>query len=276
MSSTQLVVKRYQGLGNLLMLLPVLIKASALGRSVTLVTRLEWIEAIAPWCIGLRCSIGEREVTHDLDRLTMDLVPRLHRTFEFANALGISGPFPLLSACKPQYQSILASRFEGATVFAPEAGHVARVWPTSRSAELAQRLLGRPLVLVGQRREPSLPCDVDLRGTLSVAQLFEVISAVRCVVSMDSGALQVAMALGVPALGIFGGVDPTYRVHAMQAARTMVSPVNCRPCNKKETCNGAFKCLSDIGVDDVCKSLETLSNVVRREIYVTSPISRDQ
>jgi hypothetical protein len=265
-----LKVKRCHGLGNLLMLLPVLIKAGRLGRDVTLVTRPDWVDAIAPWCPGIRCAATCIGVTHDLDALTGDLLPRMHRTLEFADALEVPGPFPLLSGFKPAYQGLLARQFAGAILFAPEAGHDARIWPSSHSIELAQRLLGRPLILIGMNQVSKLPCDVDLRGKLSLAQMFELVSVASCVISMDSGAMQVAMSLDTPVVAIFGGVDPTYRVFPNQNARVLVAPTRCRPCNKRETCNGEYSCLHGISVQDVCDAVEGLDDLRGREIRVSA------
>ena len=213
-------------------------------------------------------------MTHDLDKLTENSFPKKHRTLEFAEALGIPGPFPLLRLSKPPRRLALGQQLEGAILFAMEAGHPARTWPLPRARALAERLLGAPLVMIGLRQDPSLPCDVDLRGNVSLAELFDIVSVARCVISMDSGALQVAMALAIPAIAIFGGIDPAHRIFADENVRVLVGRASCRPCNKKETCNGGYWCLSGISVDDVCNALYGLSELRGREILEsTQPIS---
>lgn len=251
----RLIVRRSHGLGNLLMLLPVLIKAAQLGNDVTLVTRPEWAEEMERWCPGVKCTADDTGVTHELDRITRTLLPRKHRTLEFAEALAIPGPFPALGQTRPSYHGPLARRFRGSIVYAPEAGHEARRWPIGHSRELAQRLLGSPSVLIGIDGSTKYPADEDLRGRLSLRELFDVVSAAQCVISMDSGILHVAMALGVPVIAIFGGIDPAYRILPMQRARVLVGTTPCRPCNKMESCNGEYACVGGIQVSDVLNAL---------------------
>jgi hypothetical protein len=262
-------VKRFNGLGNVIMLLPVLLKAVSLGKDTTLITRPEWIDALSPWCPGVKLTSNRTGVTHDLDKLTESTLPRAHRTYEFGCALSIPGPFTLLSSFKPNYGASWASAYSGAILFAPEAGHKARQWPIAYANALAERLLGSPLVLIGLSQTPSLPCDFDLRGKLSLTQLFELVSTAGCVVSMDSGTMQVALSLTIPVVSIFGGIDPTYRVLPSQNARVLVADIECRPCNKQEMCKGEYPCLTSIRARDVLEAVQLLDDFNRLDILIT-------
>jgi ADP-heptose:LPS heptosyltransferase len=264
----QLKVKRVHGLGNVLMLLPVLLKAASSGDDVTLVTHPDWIEGLARWCPGLRFVASDSGAVYDLDALTRKKKPELHRTAEFAEALGVSGPFPLLGDIKPRFPGPLVGRYGGATLFAPEAGHAARIWPAAHATELGLLLSGSPLGLIGLDRSLPIPCDFDLRGKLSFMELLEVISSARCVISMDSAVLQIAMSLGIPVISIFGGIDPAYRVLPRQNARVLVSSIGCRPCNKSETCDGRYTCLTSIRPGDVHDALNGLADLRGMEILV--------
>jgi ADP-heptose:LPS heptosyltransferase len=205
-----------------------------------------------------------QNITHDLDAYTETKIPRMHRTDEFGVALGIPGPYLTLRPHLRHSGASWASKFKGAIVFAPEAGHPARQWPAMHAVELAKQLTGEPLILVGTKKSPNLPCDFDLRGQLSLEQLFELFAIVRCVISMDSGALHAASLLGTPVVAIFGGIDPRYRVMPGGNVRTLISDIECQPCNKVEICNGAYNCLRLITTYDV---ISEVNNVLYRATY---------
>ena len=267
MANRPLKVKRCHGLGDVLMLLPVLLKAAHSGVDVTLFTRAEWIEALAAWCPSIRFTSNLLEGMCDLDALTENSRPRTHRTLEFGNLLKVDPPFPFLNECKPRFFSKLGQLCQGSVAFAPEAGHPARQWPTAHSIELATMLVGTPLVLIGQSQTIDIPADTDLRGRLSLDQLFEVVSCASSVVCMDSGILQVAMSLGTPVLSIFGGIDPQFRILPNQRARVLIGRVKCRPCNKNETCAGQYTCLREITADAVQKALIGIEKVNELDIW---------
>ncbi len=69
---------------------------------------------------------------------------------------------------------------------------------------------GRKIVLVGVGRPPeSLPPEVlDLTGKTSLGELIGIFRGARFVVSVDSGPMHLAAALGVPLLGIHTWSDP--------------------------------------------------------------------
>lgn len=254
-----LTVKRLHGLGNVFMLLPVLASARADGHDVRLVTRAAWIPALASLGLGLDLSSDPDADAFDLDAATELVIPSKHRSHEFADILAVRSPIAPVRLARASPTSIA-----GPILFAPEAGHLSRVWPGSR--ELAARLRGRGLTLVGLDREPRLPCDEDLRGQLSLLELMHVVASARCVVCMDSSILQIAMMANVPVLAIFGGIEPAFRVLPGQRARVVAADLPCRPCNKKETCNGRFPCIKDIGVDPVLSALDGIEEVRALEI----------
>ena len=68
----------------------------------------------------------------------------------------------------------------------------------------------RPIVVVGMGELPaSLPAGVvDLSGKTSLAELIGVLRTARFVVSMDSGPMHLAAAIGVPLLGVHTWSDP--------------------------------------------------------------------
>lgn len=254
----KLFVKRTHGLGNVLLLLPVLERLRDEGRRVTLITRAEWAGAVRALIRGVEvlCVTGNGAV--DLDALTLKMRPREHRTFELARLLGVEGDIPPRIYTVPSEWSEPFAHLAGATVFAPEAGHPAREWPEAYSRELCRMLVGDPLVVTGMNGQARLDCDEDLRGKLGVEQMLGLLSVAGRMVTMDSGALHMATAIGLPAVAVFGGVDPRRRVRSSQRVVALQSRRSCAPCDKDETCQGAFHCLRDIGPARVMEGLGVL------------------
>ncbi len=65
-----------------------------------------------------------------------------------------------------------------------------------------------PLVVVGFGKVPEIPGVLDLTGRTSLHELIGIFRKARYVVSVDSGPMHLAAALGVPLLGIHTWSDP--------------------------------------------------------------------
>lgn len=75
---------------------------------------------------------------------------------------------------------------------------------------LCERLTPRPVVLAGVGQSPtSLPANViDLTGRTTLGQLIGLLRRARAVISVDSGPMHLAAAVGVPLLSIHTWSDP--------------------------------------------------------------------
>ena len=78
--------------------------------------------------------------------------------------------------------------------------------------------------------------------------------------------LHFALVLRVPTLAIFGGIDPAFRILPDQPARIIQADIPCSPCNKAETCNGLYPCLTTLDPEKILAELATLESVNQREI----------
>jgi len=127
-------------------------------------------------------------------------------------------------------------------------GHAKR-WLPKRFAELVALLTsdaGAACALLGRSEdrdaareispgEPFSRSLIDLIGATDLTMLMGVISHCRVVVANDSGALHLAGALGVPAVGIYGPTDERYSSpltpHEGAGGVTTISEeAFCRPC----------------------------------------------
>ena len=260
-------LKRCHGLGNVICLLPVLERLHRQGKNLVIKTRKEWLgafSALFPQYIWL--ADGPYHFL-DLDALTEDQTPIEHRTDELARLLKITPPLaaPKLTA-RPHWQYPL-EHLAGCVVFAPEAGHRSRQWPLTKANGLKRALAHEKLVLIGTDDAESIACDLDLRGQLALHELLGLLAVANAVITMDSGVLHLAAALGRPTVAIFGGIDLRYRIHPSQNVVAIQSDLACCPCNKNETCSDRFTCIQSPSPNDVSQALQLARLAQGRVVY---------
>jgi len=134
-----------------------------------------------------------------------------------------------------------AARAEGFVLLGVGARWGTKRWPAARFVELAERLereRGVRSVLAiepGEEREPSITAFLDTRREAPLVAPFRELAAVAshalAIVSNDSAVLHLGPALGVPAVGIFGGTVPELGF-ARQGPRDEAVGIEltCRPC----------------------------------------------
>ena len=150
-------------------------------------------------------------------------------------------------------------------------GHAKR-WLPKRFAELAGLLstdAGAACAILGRSddrdaiplREPSRTV-IDLIGATDLTLLMGVISHCHAVVANDSGALHLAAALGVPAVGIYGPTDERYSAPVTHDAAaggvaTISEDVFCRPCFLAD-CPIDHRCMKRISTGRVYDAVRRL------------------
>ena len=114
------------------------------------------------------------------------------------------------------------------------AGWPTKVWPQERQIEFATNLRARgiPLVLVwgspAERSVAETVLDAADHGSLAPAttipQLAGLLAHAAVVVSGDTGPLHLALALGIPAVGLFGPVPAERNGPCGAGYRTLQAP----------------------------------------------------
>jgi len=265
-SSSSITVKRCRGIGNVVMLLPVLDRLAAQGKQVHLVTQPQWVETLQEFRPSFKVDDRGDADTMDLDAVTESLKPVKHRTEEFADLLGVSGALDVPRISVSEAWSRPFQQWRGAIGFAPEAGHPSREWPLDYAVELGKRLKDSPLVLIGAQTGPAIPCALDTRGQLDLKGLCGLLRTLRLLICMDSGILHIGAAMGVPTICLFGGVDPRFRIGASQPVIALQAKLDCCPCNKQETCDGAFHCIKAISPRAVLDVIDESEKITERTI----------
>jgi ADP-heptose:LPS heptosyltransferase len=83
----------------------------------------------------------------------------------------------------------------------------------------------------------------------------------RLVVGSDTGPLHLAVALGVPVVGLYGPDDPRFTGPYGNENRIYYKQMKCSPCYNNPTCQGRFDCLQAIEVTEVFEAIRDLWEV---------------
>lgn len=221
-----------------------------------------WKSALVPFLAGIPRRVGYvGEFRYGLlnsTRPNMNAPMPLHYA-RLAGELGNELARPRLKVSFPETEET-KRRFgiEGRyVVLCPGAEYgPAKRWPYFR--ELAERL-DLPVVLLGSAKDAesgtSLP-GRNLIGKTTLDEAIHLIAGAAAVVSNDSGLMHVAAALGRPQVALFGSSSPEHTPPASPNARVLWLRLECSPCFERECPLGHFRCMKEIGVEQVMAALK--------------------
>lgn len=178
----------------------------------------------------------------------------------------VSGPaearMPIQPAAAAAVEGMIGKRARPAVVI-PGARWDTKRWSAEGFAEVMVRLqgAGETVVLAGSPDEAAL-CGriaemakakgvevMNLAGRTSLAEMVALLARARLVVGNDSGPLHVAVALGRPAVSVYGPTDPRFVGPYGQLDNVVQHRVDCHPCRRK-TCDH-HSCMAGVSVEDV-------------------------
>ena len=144
-------------------------------------------------------------------------------------------------------------------VFCPGAEYgPAKRWPYFGELAAAVQM---PVVLLGSKNDEQAAAGIagtNLVGKTSLDDALRLIAGASAVVSNDSGLMHVAAALGRPQVALFGSSSPEHTPPASARARVLWLRVECSPCFERECPLGHFRCMKEMGVDQVLSALNGL------------------
>jgi heptosyltransferase II len=203
-------------------------------------------------------------------------VRRLHHTDYYLNMLGRlgirGGDGRLHLNCTAGEKAWAESILGGAPWAAVNPGATygsAKRWYPERFAEAADRIAetyGFSIVLVGGPGETAIGHDIEeamplrplnLIGKTSIRQMMAILSAVRLMVTNDSGPMHVAAAFGTPIVALFGPTDHTTTSPLMPSFRIVRKPAECAPCLKRR-CPTDHRCMDALSAADVLEAVDEL------------------
>jgi heptosyltransferase II len=154
---------------------------------------------------------------------------------------------------------------------APAAAYgPAKEWPAAHFAGLIDLLAqqaGAECVLVGAASERfncqqvaamSRSGAVVAAGETTIADLKALLSLCGGFAGNDSGAMHLAAALAIPAVGIFGSTNPARTGPVGLKAAVIYHRVDCSPCLKRTCRFGHYQCLRSIEPEEIANALAAL------------------
>ena len=231
--------------------------------------------ALAPRLAGIPERWGDGHTREGAHLLQTHPLPFVAQT-RYEQALALSGAFgasrgragldrfhPALQAASlPPAPEVWDAGPKERLVLVPGASRRGAIkrWPLRHWLDLAARLQGR-----FQLRWSLGPEEADLRAWLPGASgvpalppmgLWELAAVLRQadrVIAPDTGLLHLAVVLGVPVLGLYGGSDPVVAGLPPGAGRILRTGIECSPCRER-LCQRR-QCLEDLLPDRVEASL---------------------
>ena len=142
----------------------------------------------------------------------------------------------------------------------------AKRWPAEYFAAVAKAKLaeGWDVWLFGSDKDTPVTNEIqaqtegrclDLGGKTALAEVIDLMSLTRAVVSNDSGLMHVAAALERPVIALYGSSDPHHTPPMSAKAQVLYLGLACSPCFKRECPLKHLKCLRDLTPDRVLAAL---------------------
>lgn len=157
----------------------------------------------------------------------------------------------------------------GFAVICPFTTRPQKHWLDPRWAELSDRLhaeLGLPVVMLGGSGDQEAAGRIhdlatvgpfDLVGKTTLPQAAALISKSDLLVGVDTGLSHMGVAFDRPSLLLFGSTCP-YLDTTRANTRVLYHRLDCSPCKRRPTCDGAFTCMQSIMVDEILNAAENL------------------
>ena len=141
---------------------------------------------------------------------------------------------------------------------------LSRQWAKKRQIEFARLVAKKHWKLVMLSDEPKGNLNkyaINLTAKLTIEQYIGIISQSTVFVGVDSSGVHIAGAIGIPAVGLFGSVDPKLRIEHYGTVHPVIGKAKCVFCNdwQKANCNNAKNrppCLYAITGKEVMKKVE--------------------
>jgi len=160
----------------------------------------------------------------------------------------------------------------GYAVICPFTTRPQKHWIPERWALLVERLqqrFGLTAVMLGGPGDGTASARitatargriVNLVGQTSLLTAAALIERASMLVGVDTGLSHMGIAFRRPSILLFGSTCP-YTETGVPEARVLYHPRACSPCRRRPTCDGAYTCMRDIGVDEVIAALAALPGV---------------
>jgi heptosyltransferase I len=193
--------------------------------------------------------------------------PRAHAVDELLDVVDLVAPDggAAVAQAPPEFREAVADDRPGPRVaLAPFSRWSTKDWPAEKFAELGRRLateMGCNLYVVGGPGDlaqgEALASMIGDRarnwcGRTDLPGLCGLLKGMDLLVSVDSGPMHWADAMGVPLVAVFGATDPARTGPYHQLDHVVVQPnLPCRPCHSRTCARGDLACLRTLDAQAV-------------------------
>lgn len=143
----------------------------------------------------------------------------------------------------------------------------AKCWPSNYFAEVAKVKSeeGWAVWLLGGTKDQHIAAAIqkacnnictDLTGKTSLAQVIDLLSLTKAVVTNDTGLMHVAAALDLPLIAIYGSSSPQFTPPLTSKAHILSLHLPCSPCFQRQCPLQHFKCMLELKPDKVLTILK--------------------
>ena len=151
----------------------------------------------------------------------------------------------------------------------PTARWRTKLWEVGRWRELVAALLAERVgvVLTGSREDGAIaeaictgmdPQPVSLVGRLPLKQFVAVLQHADLMITLDSGPMHMAAAVGTPVVALFGPTDPL-RTGPWGPGRILRRELPCSPCLQRRCrIEDTYRCMRDLSVSEVLDAVRSL------------------
>jgi ADP-heptose:LPS heptosyltransferase len=235
-----------------------------------------------PTLCGLVEKVYSPKTTDERDPqagATVHLVDDLARSCGFTPAQRQPRLFPSATLIQKTLDAcgLTADLATNRRLFAINCGHTwpVRMWDAAKWQTLVDRLhaeYNAVIIQFGLNQKDGATDEYNrLRGVRSFIarlksdELVALVARCHLLISIDSGPVHIAGAVGTPVVGLFGAVNPALRLPPDSPAAAVFSQVPCRFCHHttppghwKTGCPHAIRCMKELDVETVFQAVKTM------------------
>ena len=147
----------------------------------------------------------------------------------------------------------------------PAVNWSSRLWePSDKWARLCRILINEfdaTIIQLGHEGSYTANLGIDLVGQTSVREAAVVLSNCKLLISVDTGLIHLASAVGTPCVGLYGPIYPELRMHPGPGRAVISAEAQCRGCfhwydGEVENCpKGHHECMRLITVESVLSAV---------------------
>lgn len=187
----------------------------------------------------------------------------VERAMDTVRWLGID---PAVEPCQIEFPRVELDGDGPRIALVPCSRWPTKNWPPQRFIEVARQLEGTCYLLGGPAEREQCTYIADrapgvwnLCGVYSLPETGSILSQMDLAITVDTGPMHMAAALGIPVVAIFGPTDP-HRTGPYGDRHRVIRTTDlaCQPCFSRTCSRGDLACLERISADPVLEAVRSI------------------